>query len=47
MVEEELFSVLIKEASTLPTASAQVAERLIIIDAAQGMDLKFELVSYY
>lgn len=44
MVEEELFSVLIKEASTLPTASAQVAERLIIIDAAQGMDLKFELV---
>ncbi|KAG2077367.1 hypothetical protein BDR04DRAFT_1132147 [Suillus decipiens] len=46
MVEEELFSVLIKEASTLPTASARVAERLIVIDAAQGMELKFELVSY-
>jgi len=46
MVEEELFSVLIKEASTLPTASAQVAERLIIIDAAQGTELKFELVSF-
>ncbi|KAG1833319.1 subunit 17 of mediator complex-domain-containing protein [Suillus variegatus] len=44
MVEEELFSVLIKEASTLPTASARVAERLIVIDAAQGMELKFELV---
>ncbi|KAG2042791.1 subunit 17 of mediator complex-domain-containing protein [Suillus americanus] len=43
MVEEELFSVLIKEASTLPTASARVAERLIVIDAAQGMELKFEL----
>jgi mediator of RNA polymerase II transcription subunit 17, fungi type len=47
MVEEELFSVLIKEASTLPTASARVAERLIVIDAAQGMELKFELVSYH
>lgn len=47
MVEEELFSVLIKEASTLPTASAQVAERLIVIDAAQGAELKFELVSCY
>lgn len=46
MVEEELFSVLIKEASTLPTASAQVAERLIIIDAAQGTELKFELVGF-
>jgi mediator of RNA polymerase II transcription subunit 17 len=46
MIEEELFSVLIKEASTLPTASAQVAERLIVIDAAQGTELKFELVSY-
>ncbi|OAX36195.1 hypothetical protein K503DRAFT_858151 [Rhizopogon vinicolor AM-OR11-026] len=44
MVEEELFSVLIKEASTLPTASAQVAERLIVIDAAKGTELKFELV---
>ncbi|KAG1755640.1 subunit 17 of mediator complex-domain-containing protein [Suillus lakei] len=44
MVEEELFSVLIKEASTLPTASARVAERLIVIDSAQGMELKFELV---
>ncbi|KIK48933.1 hypothetical protein CY34DRAFT_518618 [Suillus luteus UH-Slu-Lm8-n1] len=44
MVEEELFSVLIKEASTLPTASARVAERLIVIDAAQGLELKFELV---
>jgi mediator of RNA polymerase II transcription subunit 17 len=47
MVEEELFSVLIKEASTLPTASARVAERLIVIDAAQGLELKFELVSYH
>ncbi|KAG1732327.1 hypothetical protein EDD22DRAFT_982535 [Suillus occidentalis] len=31
-------------ASTLPTASARVAERLIVIDAAQGLELKFELV---
>jgi len=47
MVEEELFFVLIREASTLPTASVQVAERLIVVDAAQGTELKFELVSYY
>ncbi|EGO01913.1 hypothetical protein SERLA73DRAFT_177538, partial [Serpula lacrymans var. lacrymans S7.3] len=43
IVEEEIFSTLIKEASSLPTASARVAERLIDIDAAQGMELRFEL----
>ncbi|KAH7926755.1 hypothetical protein BV22DRAFT_1086233 [Leucogyrophana mollusca] len=44
IVEEEIFSVLIKEASSLPTASARVAERLIVIEAAQGTELRFELV---
>lgn len=47
VLEEEVFSVLIKEASDLPTASARVSERLIIIDAAQGMELRFEMVSGY
>lgn len=44
VVEQEIFSLLVKEASSLPTASARVSERLIVVDAAQGLELKFELV---
>ncbi|KAH9951596.1 subunit 17 of mediator complex-domain-containing protein [Amylocystis lapponica] len=44
VVEQELFSMLINEAGNLPTASARVSERLIVIEAAQGTDLRFELV---
>jgi mediator of RNA polymerase II transcription subunit 17, fungi type len=45
VVEREIFSALVQEAGNLPTASARVSERLIVIDAAQGMELNFELVS--
>lgn len=45
IVEQEIFSLLVKEAGTLPTVSARVSERLIVIDAAQGTELRFELVS--
>jgi mediator of RNA polymerase II transcription subunit 17 len=45
-VEQEIFSVLVKEAGTLPTASARVSERLIVIDAAQGTELSFEMVRF-
>lgn len=45
VVEQEIFSILVQEAGNLPTASARVSERLIVIDAAQGMSLKFDLVS--
>ena len=44
VVEEEIFSVLIREASSLPTASARVSERLIVVEAAHGTELTFELV---
>lgn len=44
VVEEEIFSVLIREATSLPTASARVSERLIVIEAAPGTELTFELV---
>jgi mediator of RNA polymerase II transcription subunit 17 len=44
VVEQEIFSVLVREASSLPTVSARVSERLIVIDAAQGLELQFELV---
>ncbi|KDQ64550.1 hypothetical protein JAAARDRAFT_166933 [Jaapia argillacea MUCL 33604] len=44
VVEQEIFSFLIREAGNLPTASARVSERLIVIEAAQGSELRFELV---
>lgn len=44
IVEQEIFSLLVQEAGRLPTASARVSERLIVIDAAHGTELKFELV---
>jgi mediator of RNA polymerase II transcription subunit 17, fungi type len=45
VVQQEIFSVLIREAGNLPTASARVSERLISIEAAQRTELRFELVS--
>ncbi|CAA7259811.1 unnamed protein product [Cyclocybe aegerita] len=44
VVDQEIFQLLVKEAGNLPTASAQVSERLIVIGAAQDLDLTFELV---
>jgi len=44
IVDEEIFSVLIREASSLPTSSARVAERIIIIDVDHGTELRFEMV---
>lgn len=46
VIEQEIFSFLVKEASNLPTATARVSERLIVLDAAHGMSLKFELVRW-
>lgn len=43
VVEQEVFAALIREATSLPTATAEVSERLIIIDAAQSTELRFEL----
>ncbi|KAG6332955.1 hypothetical protein ID866_6129 [Astraeus odoratus] len=43
IVDEEVFSVLIREASNLPAASTRVSERLIVIDAAEGIELRFEM----
>ncbi|KAL5488212.1 hypothetical protein ACEPAI_6320 [Sanghuangporus weigelae] len=44
IVEKEIFAELIREAGNLPTASARVSERLIVIDAAQDVELRFELI---
>lgn len=46
IIEQEIFTLLVQESSTLPTASAKVSERLIVIEAAQSTELKFELVSF-
>jgi len=46
IIDQEIFSLLVKEAGNLPTASARVSERLLVIDAAQGLSLTFELVEY-
>ncbi|KAJ3570395.1 hypothetical protein NP233_g4432 [Leucocoprinus birnbaumii] len=43
IVEQEIFSILVQEAGSLPTASAKVSERFIVVDAAQGLELHIEL----
>ncbi|KAF8351407.1 subunit 17 of mediator complex-domain-containing protein [Amanita rubescens] len=45
IIEQEIFSLLVKEAASLPTASARVSEMAVFIDAAPGMELQFELVN--
>lgn len=45
VVDQEIFSQLIKEAALLPTAAVNVSERLIVIEAAKNSELRFELVS--
>jgi mediator of RNA polymerase II transcription subunit 17, fungi type len=44
LIDEEIFSVLIQEGNLLPTALGRVSERLVVIDAAEGVELKFELL---
>ena len=44
VVEQEVFSILIKEAGSLPTATAHVSERSIVVRAAQEADLTIQLV---
>ncbi|THV08497.1 hypothetical protein K435DRAFT_13103 [Dendrothele bispora CBS 962.96] len=44
IIEQEIFALIAQEAGTFPTASARVSERLIVIEAAQGTELKFELL---
>ncbi|KAH9844297.1 subunit 17 of mediator complex-domain-containing protein [Rhodofomes roseus] len=44
VVEQEVFSALIKEAGNLPTATARVSERSILIKAAPGTELSIQLV---
>jgi mediator of RNA polymerase II transcription subunit 17 len=44
IVEHEIFTVLVREAGLLPTASARVSEQLIAFEVTPGTELRFELV---
>ena len=45
IVEQEIFFAIVQEAGSLPTAQTRVSERLAVIEASQGTELWFELVS--
>lgn len=47
IIEQEIFSILVKEASHLPTAGTRVSERLIVVEAAEKIELRFDLVSIH
>jgi mediator of RNA polymerase II transcription subunit 17 len=46
VLEQEIFSLLIRDASTLPTSSVRVAERLLVVEATQDTEIRFELVGF-
>lgn len=46
IIDQEIFTHLSQEASTMPTVLTRVSERTIIIDAAEDIELRFDLVIY-
>ncbi|KAH8830499.1 subunit 17 of mediator complex-domain-containing protein [Flagelloscypha sp. PMI_526] len=44
VVDAEIFSILVAEASTLPTSSTRVSERLVAVEVTDDVELRFELV---
>lgn len=44
VLEQEIFSLLIRDASTLPTSSVRVSERLLVVEATQDSEIRFELM---
>ncbi|PPQ98517.1 hypothetical protein CVT24_004008 [Panaeolus cyanescens] len=45
IIDQEIFSLLVQAAGKLPTASARVSERLIVIDTPSDVELTFELIN--
>jgi mediator of RNA polymerase II transcription subunit 17, fungi type len=45
VLEQEVFSLLIRDASVLPTSSVRVSERLLVVEATQDTEIRFELVA--
>lgn len=46
VLEQEIFSLLIRDASILPTSLVRVAERLLVVEATQDTEIRFELVRF-
>ena len=44
VLAQEICSLLIRDASILPTSSVRVAERLLVVEATQDTEIRFELV---
>lgn len=45
-IEEEIFALLIEDSGKLPTTSVRVSERLIVVEATDMSELRFELVCH-
>jgi mediator of RNA polymerase II transcription subunit 17, fungi type len=46
ILEQEIFGLLVRDAAHLSYASTRVSERLIVLEAAQGVELRFEFVRF-
>ncbi|KAF9009018.1 subunit 17 of mediator complex-domain-containing protein [Cyathus striatus] len=44
IVDQEIFALIVKEAGSFSGVPARVSERLVVIEAAPGVEIKFELV---
>lgn len=44
VLDQEIFSLLIRDASVFPTSSVRVSERLLVVEATQDTEIWFELV---
>ena len=44
VLEQEIFSLLIRDAGVLPTSLVRVSERLLVVEATQDTEIGFELV---
>jgi mediator of RNA polymerase II transcription subunit 17 len=44
VLEQEIFSLLIRDAGILPTSLVRVAERLLVVEATQDTEIRFEQV---
>lgn len=44
VLEQEIFSLLIRDAGVLPTSLVRVAERLLVVEATQDTEIRFEQV---
>jgi mediator of RNA polymerase II transcription subunit 17, fungi type len=45
VLDQEIFSLLIRDTNVFPTSSVRVSERLLVVEATQDTEIWFELVS--